>query len=308
MDSTINTNLIQHLPNRCSNVRDADICVVPISFYSDYKYDPTLENIKTPVVILDFMEFGSQWIPTDSHVWGRNSNQFPITATPDGMRLDAWIRDGNTKVQFVRELLQKDVTDRIKPIEFPCYINPQPIQTKAEFDARPITALASWGFSHVCRPKFHSDVFKGMAEDGIGVIAAWDQFDGYFNEKRGETWASIFCPHYTRIHIDTVVQRQAMSKISVSMFGNGKKCFRSAEAMVNAVLFVQENDLAWSVPLVHGENCIKGPVGGEYQAIRENRHRPDLYEIYVNAVNDVDRLRGPRYVRDYILPNIEACL
>ena len=130
--------------------------------------------------------------------------------------------------------------------------------------------------------------------------------------------ALFFLPWWRRQPLNTLLDIQGESKISLSLYGNGHKCFRSAEAGYNSVMFHMGVDtVLWSYPWTDGENCVNLPVfpGSEelelgtaieviYKWLRVQQG--SLYPVYLEGVENNKRYRRDRYLNDYLLPLIEA--
>ena len=84
---------------------------------------------------------------------------------------------------------------------------------------------------------------------------------------------------------------------------------------------MQEDNLAWSFPFIHGFSCIKAIIGmtpedlygisgksPEIDAIEEALKRDDLYDIYVRGAVNLDNYRFGNYINKYIKPAIQERL
>ena len=304
IDGTVTTHLLKHFPNMGHSMEAADVILVPISFFIDYTFSNSLRAIKKPWILIDFMEYVTFWDQKDTHLFGKNHEVALNLQNDEWKTFSDWVADNPPVLYFKRELLEKDVSDTVKPIEFPCYIAPQIVQTREAFNARPIEIFSSWGYSHESRPRIHGDMFRALATHGVSIISHWDQFNGYFQNPCARTWVTIFSPHYVRVPIDNILQRQAQSKISLSLPGGGVKCFRSTESPTNSIMALHDDSIAWSIPWVHGENCIRLTINDEFISLDEATRRDDLYDIYLASLDTVDKYRSIRYVNEYILPEI----
>lgn len=310
IDGTIRQNLLSYF--ECvRDQREADIVVIPVSFYSDFEFNDQLHRINKPIVIIDALEYGTSWKPgIDTHVLGRNSANFANVSGSQWMRLDAFVRDHRPKVYFKRELLEREKSDWLRPVEFPCCIPAWPAQSKVDFDKRGIEVFMSWGLSHACRQALHGEMFSKALGNGITMISAWDQFNGfdYANHKR--VWASIHSPHFTRVDISTVLHHQSKAKISLSLPGNGFRCFRDTEAPVNAVMACWNDGIARSYPWIHLDNCLRLRPNQEYIDLLDliEGHTDELHRIYLSGMETVDRYRSQNYVNNYLTPIIQSKL
>jgi hypothetical protein len=310
IDGTVRANLLNFF-TLTSNQSEADVVVVPVSFYDNFIFNESLYKITKPLIILDYLEYGQSWkAGTDTHVLGRNTANFANIASEQWMRLDAFVRDHKPAVYFKRELLERERSEWLQPIEFPCYLPAWPAQSKEEFDKRPIEVFMSWGLSHACRQALHGEMFSKAIDNGITMISAWDQFDRFDYENHKRVWASVHTPHITRVDISTVVHNQSRAKISLSLPGNGYRCFRDTEAPVNSVMACWEDGIARSYPWIHGVNCIRLMPKEMYLQLKITFDWGafDLHELYLAGLETVEKMRSSNYVNNYITPIIQSSL
>lgn len=281
----------------------ADAVIVVVCYKANYHFNVGLNSITKPIILMDFTEFG--WdAGTNKNVLGEGGyfTQFGHLNTDEWKKLDQWAQDHPAVLHFKRELFHKDRTTRLIPIEFPCVIPARPIQTKEEFDARPIEVFNCWGLSHPSRQRLHGDIFRNAHETGINAIDAWH------HRIEGRVWATIHIPHYDRKPMGEVMDWNHRAKISVSLPGAGVKCFRSAESPVDSIMARQKDELAWSIPWIHCLDCITLTPGNEFEELETATKRNDLYEIYRSGQATIDRYRSVRYVNEYVKPAIESVL
>lgn len=307
IDGTVNNNLLAHFRERAS-LDSADVVIVPISMYHDYQFNPALRRISKPVVIVDFMEYEWQWDEPDTHLFGKNTRECRWLRE-NWYPFDDWVRERNPIMYFKRELLRKDVSDRVKPVEWGCYLDSGPIQSEEEFNNRRLEVFFTWGYSHISRPVLHGRIFEGINSHGLGVISNYDQFDAHFShEKTRRNWMTVHTPHFARRSIEEIMRFQRQAKITVSLPGCGRKCFRSTEAPVSSIMALHEDELAWSHDWIHGENCIRLRKGHEYEDLEAATRRDDLYKIYLGSQATIDKYRGGPMVHQYMNPLIECAL
>lgn len=302
IDPTIGQRLLNYIPNLTNNMANADFVLLPISWIHNYIFDESLLSINKPIIIVDYMEYGSSWnhaSKAPSHFFGKNTRDFANLQNPEWHKLCDFIKAKPPKLYFKRELLADEVSDVVKPIEFTCYTDLKAIPTKEQFDSRQLEVFYCWGFSNCSRPKLHGEIFRQMCDKHYGIVSEFSHFQGYFSSPRGKTWATIFSPHYVRIPIQQVLEKQSMSKMTVSLWGNGVKCFRSAEC-VDSILVMPYDNLAWSYPWIHGENCIRVNSGNEFEEIYEATKRNDLYQIFLNCQENLKRYKNSEYAKNYI--------
>lgn len=305
IDPTVTKNLLAFIPNQVSSQGEADLTLIPISWMPGFEVNPELEQIKGKVCIIDFCEWGSHWRKELTHYWGGPQSALSCVLGASWYRFNAWAASRQPVLTLKRELLANHIPPKIKPIDFLCYLPPVEIQSKAEFDKRPLEALFWWGFSHRSRPRLHADIFRAMTTHGIEVVSYWDQWAE--DRFKGRTWASIHTPHFVRKHISEIIPWHERSKITVALPGNGEKTFRHSE-IVGSIMALHDDGLEYSFPWVHGENCIRLVPDHEFDCLESSTRREDLYEIYLAGQINLDRYRSGRYVNEYIMPLLEAAI
>lgn len=296
--------LLRFLPLVASTA-EADVVVVPVSNQDGYTFNPALLKIRKPICVMDYTEYG--WDAGDKpNVLGTGAfRDFGFLNTPEWEKLDTWACVMPAALHFKRELFQRDVNPRRMPIEFPCRIPAPPIQTKVEFEARPIEVFHYWGLSNPVRQKYHGQIFQKAHEFGIHVVDMWDQ-DEHFERR---TWATIHAPWYNRKPIEEVMRWNFRSKLSVSLPGAGNKCFRHSESPVGSIMALTENGLSWSYPWHHLINCFRMNIKQDSLWMEFlSPSREISYSIYLASQDNIDRYRSERYVREYVLPAIAARL
>jgi len=294
-----------------------DVPIVQINQFSDYEFNEDLYNLDK-WVLADFLELGANdWTMENSLIWGRNSELFFKARTEEWGKFEQFVKDNPPAIIFKRELLKKDFKDNIYPIEFPCFHAKPPVNNKVEFDERSISVVNFWGHSHELRRVTHGNIFLNSAKRGYGVVDNFYHFQQAIKEYR-EIWSTIQVPHYARIDMKDLLAIQGHSKLSLSLYGAGTKCFRNSEASINSIMVMMDDNIAWSYDWIHGVNCIKIPFSSDHEEIRGMKNqwkvidtieaalsRNDLYEIYLNGVENCDRYRVPRYVSEYLEPIIK---
>lgn len=309
VDGTVQANLLNHLP-KSHGVHDADILVVPISHFEDYQFRRDLPAIigNKRWVLMDFCELGLEWPfdgTVDSHVFGRNNLEFPRVSTKEWMLLNAFVQSNPPLVYFKRELLAREHSDRLVPIEFPAYLPVPALQSKPEFDSRPVEAFHFWGLSHASRPRLHGDIFRHAYGKGYEVLSEWGHWTGFFSDPRKRVWASIHAPHFARVGTDHLQHYLHRSKITVSLPGAGYHCFRDTESLIGSIPAYWHSAVGWSYPFQHGVNCIELRPEREWEDLYEATQRTDLYDIYVESQKAAEFYYGPNFIQRHIIPSIE---
>jgi hypothetical protein len=292
IDGTAMSNFYGHLP------KGGDLTAVPVSYVPNYRFNPELENIKTPIVVFDFLEYFN-FYNHRTHLLG--VGELPVNMKDDSewQKLNEFFRSRQVHRYFKRELFAHDAPEGILPLEWPCYMDPWPREDQTQFDGRQFPVFNCWGHSNSARPHFHSGVYELMAEGKIDVCSSWDQLDAF-----NGGWVSLHTPSSHRRHFNEVLLWQSRSKTSVTLPGSGVKCFRSTESPVNTIPVMADDDCKWSIPWINGENCLR--VGDATPAHDLHRRLSDdrLHQIYLNAQDTIDQYRTHRYINEYIIPNL----
>ncbi len=313
IDGSISSNILNYFPERVTSLAEADVALVVVSFFNEFKFSTKLWSIseaRKPWVMLDFTEV--EWCYFDemdeSHLFGRNTASCRWFS-PAWHPLDEWAKNWPPCLYLKRELLKQDCSDTVQPVEWPCYMDERPLQSEDEFNSRKSEIFFSWGFSNPSRPRLMGNIFHGMNTHGLGLITHPDQYEGYFRgNEHARTWMAFFTPHWVRQPIADLRWYQERAKITVSLPGCGKKCFRSTEAPVSSIMALHKDDLAWSYDWIDGENCIRIRPEHEFEDLNEATKRSDLYEIYKKSQETIAKYRPGPYVRDYLIPLISEKL
>jgi hypothetical protein len=294
---------------------NSPIPIMLIAWSERFKFNYDLVKEIKDYVLVCFCEYGWNWRIEDSHIWGVNTRKEGYGdarySGEEWDKFDTWVKENPPKLIFKRELLAKDVTEKILPIEYPCRYSIPPKNTKAEFSRRPIQAMMYWGRSNERRLGIHSAIWRNAMEKGYNVIDNVYYFEKFLMNEDGINWATFNIPHYQRIQIESLLLMNSYSKIGISPVGAGNKCFRETEVSTNSVLCLHDTGMAYSYDWVHGENCIKMPLGAsptcdeEINVIEEALKRTDLYDIYVNGVENVKKYQFHDYITNYLEPLIK---
>lgn len=304
VDANVTNQILAHFEQvGCEN--DAEITIVPISYYGNYRFNEDLKYIKKPVVLIEFVEFAWNWDQESENRFGHGmTHLYGHLNTPEYAKLDQWVRDNPPRIYFKRELKRSDASESVLPVEYLCYLPAVTVQTEAEFNARPIQVFNNWGYSHPSRRRLHGDIFRYADNHGIHIIDSWDQGEDYQGSR---TWATIHTPHFLRRPIWGIQPWISRSKIAVSLPGAGNKCFRSSESSNGAIVALLNDKLAWGIDWIHGLNCIRLRAGFEFDGLQEGS-QSILYDIYRNGQETIDRYRPNRYVAEYMIPAIRRIL
>lgn len=302
LDGTNKRQLLDYLPIG----EPADVTVVPIAYWGDYQFNSELWNIKGPVVLIDYVEFGWDASSKENRFGTGMSRHFGHLANDQWMQFDDWVRDFKPRLTFKRELQACHQTETMLPIEYLCYLPIPPIQSRAEFEARPFATFSCFGYSHPMRMHLHADMIRGIADRGMDVITDWCQLEN-LPPATSTRHISIYSPYWSRKPMAELLKWQMQSKISVSLFGAGRKSFRSSEAPVGSIMAMPTDGLAHSYPWDESNSIQLRPemvIEGLLWALSD----PALYDIYVAGQENIRRYECATYVRDYVLPQIARIL
>lgn len=271
--------------------------IVLVSRCENFVFNDELKNLKD-YVLVDFVEYGHNREFDNTHFFGENTfEKFPdLFDTKEWEKFDDWVRYNPSRLYFKRELLEKDRVGFIKPIEYAAWYEPQNIQTRKEFDSRPLQVFFTWGYSSEHRRQLHGKIWTQahshdyMVCDNLLYLSKFIE-----QESNPKKWASINIPHYQRYAMEDVLNMQSLSKISISHWGAGKKCFRSAESPLNSIMALPYDDYAWTYEWESGINCLKFHLWSTIFEIESYLRSPgDLYGIYREGVETC---------RNYYMPN-----
>ena len=309
IDATLRQNLLIHLPNQTS-LLGADAVIVVVSYFEDFHFNELLYSIDKPVILVDMLEYFGFALEGFTYLLGEGDLPCNLSAYPQWQKLSDWVASHPPILYFKRELLQQHRTERVIPIEWPCVLPAWEIESKAAFDRRPFEVFYSWGYSNALRPRLAGEIYDLMADGKIEVVSSFDHIDAKINEPQRK-WISIHTPHTHRVHINDIMRRQAQSKMSVSLPGSGRCCFRSTEVAVHTVPVMLDDGHAWSHPWVDGLNCLKiHDKSVESMALQlfYDAEVSSLHDLYVEAQRTIECYRTEPYIRDYIMPAIQKVL
>lgn len=281
--------------------------IVPITRIEGFVFNPALFELDK-YVLLDYSELHWNTENTDTHLFGKNTSDFPDQFPgEEWKKFDDFARNQPPVIYFKRELLNKDRSDFVHPIDYPCWVEPPPIQSREEFNSRPIEVFFFWGRSHEERVWLHSSIWSNTSRNGASVCDNIYQYQQFIQEESNpKKWVTLYMPHYSRIDISHLLTINGQSKLSVSLFGAGRKCFRTTgESPVNSLMVMQNSEACYTYEWVHGENCLMFP-GTEVDVtlLDEFLKRDDLYDIYCKGVETAHKYKAPDYFNNYVNPLI----
>jgi len=279
---------------------NVDIPIVLVSRVEDMVLNEEILKLKE-WVLADYTELGWDWSMDYGHHFGQNTDKFPeVFRSEDWKRFDQFVKDNPPKLTFCRELLERDVTDKLVPIVYPCMLTAVPVQTREEFNKRLLDVFYTWGLSNEARKWLQAKIWKKSSSYGYAVCDNLYYLKAFLElERTPSKWFSANIPHYARLPMEELIMVNGMAKISISIAGAGRNCFRHAESPINSVMLMWNDELAWhQKDWFDGYNCIKCEEGEEIQAIVRALHNPDeLYMMYRNGVATIDKFRVDNYVK-----------
>jgi len=289
---------------------NCELPIVLVSMVDGFLFNHDLNRFcEKGYVLVDFLEFGWDW-DFSEHWWGVNSGDFQFLNTEEYKKFDNFVKEVPPLLTFKREILKSQLWPTYHSIEYPNFQPEHPIDSKEEYDKRVLSVMNFWGRSSEYRVQFHGDVWKNASVRGYSVCDNPHYLNPFLENESGEKWASFWIPHYCRTDISNILAVNRLSKLSVSLFGAGTKCFRTTgESCVNSLMVMQDSDVAYSYEWEHGVNCLKfSSVQPNMNELNEFLDREDLYEIYVNGVHNANKYRIDKYISDYIVPTIKKYL
>lgn len=266
--------------------------IVMVSYSDNFIFNEELLSLKKcEFVLIDFIEMG--W----DYDWSKHSleNYHKRFKGDEWKKFHEWA-DDKPLMAFKRELdLPTSKIDGYLPIEYPCLIDKWPVQTREEFNNRPINVFGYWGRSNECRLRIHGEIWLHSFKKGFQVCDNIYYIDQYLKQEQGEKWINMWIPHWARIDIEKVMPANNLSKLSLSWPGAGFKCFRTGESSANSVMVMHKNNFAWSHKWDES-NCILVEPGKEIEGIEDALKDPYLYEVYIGGMNNVDKYRLNNYI------------
>lgn len=284
---------------------NTEIPIVLISWAENFVFNDALLSVKDYVLVC-FCEYGYDAVMDDTHIWGVNSYKFPRYYSEGYRQFDEWVRYNPPKIFFKRELLKKEARGNIHPIQYPCLHEIPPVQSKEQFDNRVLQVFYSFGISHEYRKELHALIWAKSGAYGYAVADNLYLLNQFIEaEKTPKKWLSVHIPYWARQPIETIIAINGLAKVSISIAGAGRVCFRHMESPINSVMYMWEDEIKWSYDFIHNANCIKSKQGREVETIIEALENPNLYDIYLAGVETVKKYQVTEYINNYLKPLIE---
>ena len=250
--------------------------------------------------------WGHNFEETGSHIWGINtfSQDFGFSSNISGFewgRFDNFIKKNPPLIVFKRELMNMPHPDNYYPINYPCWYDIPETQSKEEFDLRPIKANFIWGLSHEYRKTLHAEIWQRSGELGYVVCDNISNIVPFIQkEDNPNKWVTANVPWYARHDMNIITSVNTLSKISISIAGAGRHCFRHSESPMASVMFLWDDGIKYSYPWVNNVNCIMSKKGDELNTIMKALDNPTLYHIYKAGVENCRKYHIDTYTKDYI--------
>ena len=288
---------------------NSDYPIVPVTKIENYVFNDELLKLDKWVLVCG-TEYGwnNKNKKTGSHIWGVNTftHNFGFKGE-EWRKFDNFVKINPPLILMKRELMKGEETDKIVPINYPCWNEIPEIQTKDQFDARPLIANFIWGLSHEYRKMLHGEIWQRSGEfnyvvgDNVTNVVPFIQ-----NEENPNKILTANVSWYARHDMQIITKINELSKISISIHGAGRHCFRHSESPMASVMYLWDDGIKYSYPWVHNFNCIMSEKGKELETIMGAIKNPNLYEIYQNGVINCRNYYLPNYVKNYIEPIINS--
>jgi len=285
----------------------SDIPIVLVTRLNGYVFNEDLLSLKR-YVLVNMCEFGWNfswaYTPIFGQEWNFENELFP---GEEWTKFNKWVCENPPVLTFQREIRKQDLADKIKPLSYDCHVPQYQVQTKEQFNSRPIELSHYWGRSSEERMWFQGNAYIHATKAGIDIVDNIYYLNGMLAENKKRVWVTANIPHYARIDIQEILKVCGMSKLGLSMPGCGKHCFRDAEIPTVSIMVLQDNNIAFPFEWEHGVNCIRYKGDNPIPAIEEALKRDDLYDIYLRGVDTINKYRNPNYT-NYIEQLIKEAL
>ena len=296
-----------------STVAAADVVLLLIAGGTDYCFDAAafaeVTRRQLPVILLDYWE-GPDWTADSGH----------------GQRTAA-LHEARVVAHFKRELRADYVNANpypVLPLDFAlsrrCWSKTNQPDTQLQYTNRKIDVFYPWGYSNADRPLLHAELFRAYQRFGDIPATTVEDVRHCLDMDQRIPLALLFLPSHRRLPIETVLAMQHTAKLSLSLPGYGRKCWRSQEAGCNALAVHQSPEQTqWSFPWVPGHNCLSLPsIAGTDRldaaaAVETLYHwimidHGPLYHMYTESVRNAANYFSDRYAASYLVPAMQRYL
>lgn len=281
---------------------ETSIPIIIITRLENYQFNDELLKLDRYLICCGCEYDWNEEFKYGTHFFGKNTFQYKDKFKGDEWdKFDEFVTKNPPLIYFKRELLDGDKADNVFPINYPCWYEIPKVQSKAEFDSRPLQVFNCWGLSHHYRTILHGEIWRRCGEFGYVVGDNIDNIDKFIaNEGNPKKWLTVNSPWYARKEMNKITDVNELSKISISVAGAGRHCFRHSESPMASVMYLWDDGINYSYPWIHNVNCIMSKQGEELKTIVEALNNPNLSEIYLNGVENCKNYYLPTYQRNYI--------
>lgn len=311
---------IRQMEGRTDDKKIADVICLVQTRHPEFRFNERLadEIGNKPWVLFDYVENGWDWDQEETMLFGKNTEKFFMGGYNEHWRkFDEFVRDKPPIMTFKRELLNKDRSDRLLPIEYTSYLPEPGLDSKEDFFKRPIEALFNWGRSSESRMYLHAAIFASAPAFGFDVISEWSHIEKAIKENISGPWkfVSVHAPHFARIDVLEVQKFCRMSRVGFVLHGAGVKTFRDAECAQDFVMARPFNNLAWAYPWNSENSIVLSRINSVHNGIEAVKivmdalmDRDGLYTRYCAAMSNAANYRYDAYLRRHVSANIQRVL
>lgn len=304
---------VQQTQGRVEKVEEADVIFIPEARFDGFRFDDKLNDIQKPWVLFSWSEFGWDDPRETSYLWSRDRLSHPAFQDDEWRKFDQFAKDHPPILTFQRELLAKDRSDRVQPIDYLAWLPEIGNDDRDTFLKRPFDVEFDFGRSHEARMWFHGAVFQNAGRFGYDVVSEFSHVPRAL-EDAGRKWLSVHVPHYARIDVLEVQKLVRQSTITVILPGAGQRTFRSGERCSDAIMAMPRHRLAEVYPwdasnsIVLPEIKTWSDAHDSCKVLADALMRTDLYELYCAATENALNFRAEPYCRRHIAANVERFL
>lgn len=309
------SDTIRQTPGRVEKEEEADVIFIIETRFDGFRFDDKLNDITKPWVLFSWSEYGWDDPEKTSYLWGKDRLDHPAFQNEEWRKFDQFVREHPPILTFQRELLFRDKSDRVLPLEYLNWLPEVGNDTKDDFMKRPIEVEFDWGRSHEGRPWLHGAIFQGVTHFGYEVVSEFAHLEHALRNGHPRIWLAVHTPHYARLDVRQLQGIVRRSLITVILPGAGQKTFRTGERCADAIMAMPAQcDLAMAYPwdftnsiLLPKMNCIED-ADDACAALVNSLMRTDLYELYCAAMANALNYRPETYCRRHIAVNVEKFL
>ncbi len=306
---------IRQTPGRVEKEEEADVIFVPVARFDGFRFDDKLNDIKKPWVLFDWAEFGWDDPGTTSYIWGGNGRTAHAAfRDEEWVKFDQFVFNHPPLLTFQRELLAKDRTDRVLPLDYLNWLPEAGNDTKEDFLKRPIEVEFDWGRSHEGRMYLHGSIFENAGGLSYDVVSEFCHLEHVLRGGSKRVWLSVHTPWFARLDVRQLQGIVRRSMITVVLPGAGSKTFRQGERCSDAIMAMPKHELASAYPWDATNSIVLPKIKNVINAVEavgqlaNELMRTDLYELYGNAMANALNYRPENYCRRHIAGNVEKYL